>query len=556
MVSLAKELYASADRAKDVQLMALMREQDRTPVPTDHTLPRVVLVVGPTPFSMMRGWEFFLTAPYEGVTYIATVLHNAGFPVRIVDVRFEPLPLQTAYREIIGNADLVGISTFEDNFPFVRDLIDAIKAAQPSLPVICGGSLVTSVPHVFFEQTRTDVAVISEGELTILELLRSFAEGSWDRELENVHGIVYRDKTGEVHRTPPRGQMPDLDSLPRMRLDLWPQARGPRGLQPQVISSYSRGCAMDCAFCFRTTPQVRLKSMEKLDQDLRWLKEQYGTRFVFFTDLTFFGDVEQTLAICEVIRKHDLRWTCMGRCVDAEPTRLNAMHDAGCDIILFGVESMGAQALKEVNKPTTKNINLRALNRANEAGIRFGSLMIVGLPGETVEGLETMAQWAEQHRQVCRVKYLSALPGTKIYAEGLKSGSIRSEVDHLNWLSLEQGLWEDEFLNVSRLPEAQLRQFYARIYDCYQPGPVVDFQHFPEHFQYFHPRADDVSTHAAQYAGPGWRKRFSSSGILPVAGSDRYTLERVGALGMAEQGAQLAVCGAKKLASAASARSA
>jgi anaerobic magnesium-protoporphyrin IX monomethyl ester cyclase len=544
--SLAPELYTDATTPVDLQLMAQMREQDETPVASDPTLPRIVLVVGPTPFSMMRGWEFFLTSPYEGISYISTVLSNAGYPTTIVDVRFDPAPLRSALRQVIGHADLVGISTFEDNFPFVRDLIAEIKAAAPTIPVIVGGSLVTSVPGLFMGATKADVAVLGEGELTTLELVKSFADERFEERASDIHGIMFRTPQGELVRTQPRGQMLDLDSLPRMRLDLWPQSKSPGGLQRQVISSYSRGCKMDCAFCFRTTPLVRSKSMDRLDRELKWLKTRYQTDFVFFTDLTFAGNVSQTLAVCDVIKQNQLRWTCMGRCVDADDVRLSAMRDAGCDIILFGVESLEGQALKEVSKPTTKNISIRAMRRANSNGVRFGALLIIGLPGETKEGLETMAAWAEQEKHVCRVKYLSALPGTQVYRDCLANGVIQNEVSHLEWLSIEQGLQEDEFLNLNRLPEDFMRKIHQRIYQCYQPGPVVDFKHFPNHFSYFHPTDNDGGTRSALYAGAGWRSKFSSAGIYPISGSERYTMDLTGAPGMASLGAAVGECGAKR----------
>ena len=536
-----------ANTEKDFQLMKMMKEQDYSPVATNHSYPRITILVGPTPFSMMRGWEFFLTAPYEGATYISTVLHNAGFPVKIVDVRFEQNPLRSAFEQISNQTDVLGICTFEDNFPFVRNIIDMVKENDPNIQIICGGSLITSIPDLFFENTKLDIGVISEGELTILDLMLNYTKNAWEHKLDNINGIIYRKKDGKICRTKPRGQMPDLNSLPRMRLDLWPQAKSKLGIQPQVISSYSRGCMMDCAFCFRTTPQVRLKSMEKFDEDLKWLKEKYNVNFTFFTDLTFSGYVDQTLEVCDVIKQNELRWTCMCRCVDADKVRLDAMREAGCDIILFGVESMGSQALKEVNKPTTKNINIRAMNRTFEASIRFGALMIIGLPGETEDELNAMVSWAETFKHVCRVKYLSALPGTKVYFDGLKQGFIRSEIDHINWLSIEQGLYEDEFLNVNRMPEKIMRNAYERIYNCYQPGPVVDFNHFPEHFKYFYPNLDDGSEKNKKYAGSGWRKEFSSAGVYPIQGSEKYTLDKVGASGMADIGASLATCNAKSL---------
>lgn len=545
--SLAPELYTQANSENDLRLMHIMREQDQAAIPTDPAYPRVTLLVGPTPFTMPRGWEFFLTSPYEGVTYISTVLHNAGYPVRIVDVRYALDPMAEAFTQIMAGTDVLGVATFEDNFPFCRELIDQVKNARPDMPVICGGSLVTSLPDIFMQFTRTDIGVISEGELTILELMESYRRGEWAKGLPRINGITYRAADGTVCRTPPRGQMTTLDFLPRMRLDLWPQAQDPRGLQPQIIASYSRGCKMDCGFCFRTTPQVSYKSQEKLATDLAWLKSQYGAEFIFFADLTFNSSKQRSLDICKVIEDHDLRWTCLTKCANVDKEQMEAMQRAGCDIALFGVESLGAKALQGVRKPTTENISVRAMNYSFEAGVRFGALLIVGLPGEEESSLVHMAEWAEEHQHVTRVKYLSSMPGTAVYRETLAKGQIKSELDHLNWLSVEQALYEDEFLNLSGLPEATIRANYKRMYDAYQPGPVMDFNHFPEHFEYFHPNPDDGGPRSVAYAGPGWRAEFSSAGPHLTPGSERFTLEHCGPPGSAEAGAALVACNAKKM---------
>ncbi|MFE7318750.1 B12-binding domain-containing radical SAM protein [Streptomyces sp. NPDC057555] len=546
-LSLSPVLYTDANDTVDQQYMRQMREQDESPVAIDPTLPRFTLLVGPSPFTMPRGWEFFLTSPYEGATYISTVLHNAGYPVRIVDVRYTPDPVQAAYDQIMEGTDVLGVCTFEDNFPFCAELMRRVRETAPDMPIICGGSLVTSVPHIFMDQTPCDIAVISEGELTILELMESYAAGRWSRDLPNIRGIWYRGPGGMPKATRPRGQMPDLDSLPRMRLELWPQAREPRGLQPQIIASYSRGCKMDCSFCYRTTPQVRSKSPEKMDRDLAWLKSRYGIEFCFFVDLTFTSYRKQTLAMCDVIKDHDLRWTCLTRCADTDAPRLEAMRDSGCDIILYGVESLGSEVLREARKGNSENLTVRAMRRTFDAGVRFGSLLIVGLPNETEESLGHMVEFAETYNHVTRVKYLSAMPGTTVYRQAIDQGLMRSELDHLNWLSIEQALHEDEFLNVSGLPEQACRDAYKRIYDAYQPGPVMDFRHYPEHFEYFHPQPLDGQQRSTSYAGNGWRAQWSSAAGALVPGSERYTLDRIADPAVAAVGSATMLCGAKRL---------
>ena len=381
--------------------------------------------------------------------------------------------------------------------------------------------------------------------------LRVTLAGRWERDLPSIRGICYRTKEGEVKRTPARGQLMDLDALPRMRLELWPQSQGHNGLQPQIISSYSRGCKMDCSFCYRTTPQVRAKSPEKMDRDMAWLKTRYGIDFCFFVDLTFSSHRGQTIEMCDVIKPYNIGWTCLTRCADMDKPRADAMRDSGADIILYGVESLGKDVLREARKGSSENLTIRAMNTTFDAGVRFGSLLIVGLANESEESLRHMVEFAETYNHVTRVKYLSAMPGTTVYQQAIASGLIRSEIDHLNWLSTEQALYEDEFLNVSGLPEQVCRDAYKRIYDSYEPGPVMNFKHFPENFQYFHPQPDDGLERSTSYAGRNWRREFSSAAGPLAPGSERFTLDRCASPDVAALGSSLIPSGAARMVKAA-----
>lgn len=125
-----------------------------------------------------------------------------------------------------------------------------------------------------------------------------------------------------------------------------------------------------------------------------------------------------------------------------------------------------------------------------------------------------MCRWAEENQHITRVKYLSAMPGTTVYRQGLQSGEIRSEVEHLRWLSIEQALERDEYLNYNGLPDSVMRSAYKRLYDSYCEGPVMDFHHFPEHLAYYDP--DPRPTHS-------WRANFSSAGAYLAPGWERFS---------------------------------
>jgi anaerobic magnesium-protoporphyrin IX monomethyl ester cyclase len=123
---------------------------------------------------------------------------------------------------------------------------------------------------------------------------------------------------------------------------------------------------------------------------------------------------------------------------------------------------------------------------------------------------------------------------TTVYDQGVKTGIIKSEADHLRWLSIEQALVQDEFLNYNGLSEPVMRTAYKRIYDSYQPGPVLGFKHYPENFHYFYPNENPGSPKSAAYrdylntGGDDWRSEHSSAAPPLVPGSERFTLANTG----------------------------
>lgn len=430
--------------------------------------PVFAIVVPPSSFTVPQGWEFVLKQPFEGVSYIATVLHNAGYPVRIIDVRWAASPVEAAFEQI-ENIDVLGIATYEDSFVFLEKLISRVKEEQPKIPVILGGSLVTSVPSAIMQNTQADIAVLGEGEETILELM-DLISNEETKGIGKIAGLCYKDNSGKLIFTGKRPQMKNLNSLPAMNLSLWSQVKKNPKIK-EILFSHSRGCYMNCSFCYRTTPQLSLKSVDKVRQELKELKAKHDFEFIYFVDLTFAIDKKRTLEICRVVKEFNVRWSCMSRVQNLDEEILRAMKEAGCQIILYGFESLDQEVLDKAHKGTSPEEIKRMLFLTRDAGIEVGGLFILGLPGETENSLNKVIEFIKDTSGACRVKYLSAIPGTEIYRTALQKGIIKDEVEHLRWLAEETGQIDDAFLNFTGLTDEELRQTYKTISSMYIKGP-------------------------------------------------------------------------------------
>lgn len=438
----------------------LLKISQTTNFKKKHDL-RVGIVVPPSPFVVPTGWEFVHTAPFEGPSVVAAVLRGLGLEVVILDQRknFDPQALAGGP---LKDLDIVGIATYEDSFPYIKRVAAIAKEEAPQRLVILGGPLVTSAPQLIMENTLADYAVIGEGELTIIELFDFIMKAKDASPLEEIKGLAWKDCEGQVVLNPRRMQMHNLDAVPLQDLSVWPPIQK-TGEAPEIYMTSSRGCSGNCSFCFRAMPALRYKSPTRVRRELLHLK-RYKYRFVWWSDLTFIDSKERVHHLMdEAFSGIDFRWCCFTRVDGLDLSVLKHMREKGCDIVMYGFESITKEILDYFRKKVSKNQIIKAITLTRKAGLKTGGLFIIGGPGETKESLKRIIEFCKKFKEVTRVKYLSALPGTRLYYDALNKGIIKNELGHLYFLTREHSVEEDEILNFTDLPEEELRKAYREV---------------------------------------------------------------------------------------------
>ena len=422
---------------------------------------KVGIVVPPSPFVVPNGWEFVHTAPFEGPSVIAAVLKGLGFEVVILDQRdnFDP---QVLAGGPLKNLDIVGIATYEDSFPYIKRVAEIAKQEIPRRLVILGGPLVSSVPGLVMENIKADYAVLGEGELTLIELMNFIMKTKDALSIEEIKGLAWENCEGQVVLNPRRPQMNNLDAVPLQDLSVWPRVQK-TGQASEIYMTSSRGCSGNCSFCFRTMPAVHYKSPQRVRRELVYLKK-YKYRFVWWSDLTFIDSKERIHRLMdEAFGNIDFRWSCFTRVDGIDISVLKHMQERGCDIVMYGFESITKEILDYFRKKVSKSQIIKVITFTRKAGLKVGGLFIIGGPGETKESLKMLIEFCRKFKEVTRVKYLSALPGTTLYYDAFKEGIIKDELEHLYFLAREHSVENDEILNFTSLPEKELREAYHEI---------------------------------------------------------------------------------------------
>jgi len=368
--------------------------------------------------------------PPLSLSYLASVLDQEGIEVKILDflvTQYHPKKLRRELEDY--RPQLVGATCVTLNYPIARRMLKACKAFDPYIFTVIGGPHVTFTPEeTLLQSPWIDAVVIGEGERTLVELVRAVEE---DKDIHQVPGIAFADG-GMVVKTPPQARIENLDQLPLPARELLPMARY-RALGTPCTVITSRGCPFSCIFCSGRRmfgPKVRFRSPGLVVDEIEKLQRDFGLAKINIVDDTFTLNHHHTRAVCEEMLRRNLKmkWSAFARVDRISEDLAQLMNRAGCEWVLFGVESADEGILKTIRKGITLDGVQRGVKIAAAAGINVFNSFILGLPGESWDtALKSMAFGDELYHKY-GAKYgfhmLSPLPGTEVY-ERAKDYGIR-----------------------------------------------------------------------------------------------------------------------------------
>ena len=393
------------------------------PVPMVEKKSTKVALINP-PF-MKGSFRHQLYLPI-GLAYLAAVLEENGFEVKIIDCQGMDFDHEKLKSEIIAfEPDLVGITSIA---PLIRSALlsaAAAKEAFPDVAVVLGGPHATFMDEqILSEEKNVDIVVRGEGEQTLLELAQNLGETS---KLGKIDGITFRSSKGVI-RTIDRSFFQDLDEFPRPayhHFNLEKYRVFGRRMLPVITS---RGCPFQCSFCVATRmfgKAYRLRKPKNVVDELAWLKDEHNAEAFTFYDDTLTFDKKRLFEICEGIKSREIGipWDCQTRVDQVSREILAEMKAAGCQQVFFGVESGCQQVLDSVNKRTSIEQNEKAIKLAKEAGLFVTISLIIGYPGETKDTLKQTLDFVRRTKpDDAYVCVATPYPGTELRAVVEKKG--------------------------------------------------------------------------------------------------------------------------------------
>lgn len=344
---------------------------------------------------------------------LASELRARGLSAELLDLEVTPDPLPAflaALRE--RRPDVVGVSVVTPHVPGAKELLAVARRERPAVFTVAGGPHATALPADLLDEIPAlDAVCVGEGDLTLPELCLALRDGRGPRAVSGLH---LRDGGPTGVREP----LSDLDALAPMDRTLldWPayeRLGGHKGVaSPGIVRKgiraaqvhLSRGCYARCVFCStnavwgeRARPGIRRRSLAPVLAEIDELIERRGVNHLNFEDDTFPPTLRFLEELCGALRERDVTWSCNARVDGLRREHFEAMAEAGCVKIDFGVES-GSDRILELNrKLVTREKVVHVFAEARRAGIlRTAYLMLGSHVDETPAEAEQTWRLAEQ----------------------------------------------------------------------------------------------------------------------------------------------------------------
>jgi len=422
-----------------------------------------------------------------GVRAIGAAMADAGFTKTRIVLQQWNRNFNPARMRLDGRVpDLFMVSTMgmhsDCALALIRDARQIDAAHRPL--IIAGGSHAVYEPFRLFADERSsrhgpDVVVTGEEFvfLSLLEVILSFrGKGESMRSaffrardggaLDEIPGLIYPrgpriESDGiadELVDTGVQRLLGDLDELPHPVLGyqlLEPPSRGealsPAAIEPGRVHRHTPigslvmtfGCKFACPYCpipAYNQRQHRLKSPQRIADEMWQLNKAYGLRYFFGTDDNFFNTKSRTLEVVETLASAEfdggvplrkkVRWSTEVTVHDTLVLKehLPLVRRAGCRALWLGVEDMTATLVKKgqsVDKTTEAFRALRGAGICPMPMMMHHDSQPLYSRGGSAYGLLNQIRLLRKAGAVSlQVLMMTPSPGTKLYAETYEKGLV------------------------------------------------------------------------------------------------------------------------------------
>ncbi len=383
--------------------------------------------------------EQAIMRPYPplGILYLSAWLEQHGYDNQVFDTTFKYKKDLKQYL-LQNRPEVIAIYTNLMTKLNVIELVQFIRkeeSLQKSVIVLGGPDIRYNVDN--YLSTGANIAVIGEGEQTMLEIVQTVEKGNRE-EFGHITGLAYRNIEGDIITTAERNRIRPVDSLPfpnRKKIDIpaylnvWKTHHG----KSAMTVSTQRGCPYTCKWCSTAVygQSYRRRSPKLVAQELKYLKETYNPDSIWFVDDVFTVSHKWLKEFQEEVQAQEamIPFECITRADRMNEEVVQVLKDAGAFRVWIGSESGSQKIIDAMDRRVDVHQVRKMIQKTREYGMQAGTFIMLGYPGETMEDIEETIH----HLKVANPDQFTITVAYPIKGTGLYQEVESNFVNELDW---------------------------------------------------------------------------------------------------------------------------
>jgi len=373
-----------------------------------------------------------------GLAYVAAHINEASHPLQVLDLMFSEdahadvtQAVQRFQPEVIGlslrNLDNQSYLNPVWHLPTVRALIGHLRSLSPAT-IVCGGPAFSILPEACFSYLSPDLGVAGDAAESFAHLVECLAQGE---PYTDLPGVVYRHHDHIVvnpeHFTTDFHVSPRLDLLDIRRYDKAGFGIGVVNKLAQYYYATADGKGQS------NGEDWRIRPVEEIIEEVRWLQRDFGIQKVFFIDSGFNVPLPRAKELCQALIGADLgiRWNSYMRPGEGDAELIELMQRSGCSLaLLAGTDGSNAEHV-DLGERLDKVRQFTTL--CTQGGLPFTLAVGFGNPGETRATVDQKLAFLQQTAPAFATLRVGTrvLPHTHLAKTALEEGLITAEAELL-----------------------------------------------------------------------------------------------------------------------------
>ncbi|PLX16976.1 MAG: hypothetical protein C0601_08690 [Candidatus Muiribacterium halophilum] len=412
--------------------------------------------------------------PPMGLLYIIPPVKEyfPEYKIRLFDTALPEQPLKNLIRELdYFDPDIL---LFSFNY-YEKDLFlkitKEIKQKFPKKIIVAGGPGITCSPMEIANKSSLDYFILGEGEKRLVNLLSHIDDNSiklMDGCGKKIDGkIIFTERIAVLEDLDKWG-IPAWDMIDLKRFSKLPNMNSMLKRSPYATIMTSRGCPFNCPFCSSfMRSRFRTRSIKNVIKEIKFLYSN-GVREFHFLDDTFNVPEDRAIKLLKAISTLDLDIAISFQGIRIEYVSkelVNALKDAGCYKVEFGVQHIDPQITKYINRDISNNELLQKHELLKKAGFITNAHFIFGFPGETrKKALKNLRFAIRLDATYTTFFRLTPFPGTEY--ENMITDLTELPSTNLNYYN------KDPRLNLSEMTNKELVRFQRFAYRRFHYRPI------------------------------------------------------------------------------------